>query len=95
MNVGGMTLHSFAGILDVLADKVKLAERLWGWPKYTNRWRAADVLLVDEISMVDCELLEKVSGAYKHLHHMGFNTSGCLAAELGRYCCVDLQATCM
>jgi hypothetical protein len=62
VNVGGMTLHSFTGIRERTKPKVKLAEGLWKWAKFRESWRKIDALLLDEVSMVDCELLEKVSG---------------------------------
>jgi len=40
---------------------VMLAEKLWGWGKWVFEWEQADVLVLDEISMVDCDLLETVS----------------------------------
>lgn len=60
VNVGGSTLHSFAGMLNPDKPKVKLAEDLWAWQRFKDGWRLVDALLVDEISMVDCETLEKV-----------------------------------
>jgi hypothetical protein len=60
VNIGGSTLHSFTGILGKGKTKVKLAEGLWCWAKYKESWRQTDVLLVDEVSMVDCDTLEKV-----------------------------------
>lgn len=51
---------SFAGILDVFMHPVMLAEKLWGWGKWRREWEVADVLVLDEISMVDCDLLETV-----------------------------------
>jgi hypothetical protein len=52
--------HSWAGILDVNQHPVELAEKLWGWEKWMAQWEHADVLVLDEISMVDCDLFEKV-----------------------------------
>jgi ATP-dependent DNA helicase PIF1 len=60
VNVGGQTLHSFTGIMERNKPKVKLAESLWKWAKFRMSFKETDALLVDEVSMVDCELLEKV-----------------------------------
>src|SRR5438067_6003080 len=52
-NVGGVTLHSFAGIglgketVDILIKKVKRN------PKAKTRWLRTRVLIIDEVSMVD------------------------------------------
>ncbi|KAF6250527.1 hypothetical protein COO60DRAFT_1465293 [Scenedesmus sp. NREL 46B-D3] len=62
-----MTLHSFAGIKDFEKPKVKLAEGLWSWDQFLQSWRQTDVLLVDEVSMVDCETLEKVDYVARYL----------------------------
>ncbi|KAK9478350.1 PIF1-like helicase-domain-containing protein [Lipomyces japonicus] len=59
-NIGGVTLHSFAGIglgkdnVKVLFDKVKKNKKSY------QRWLKAKVLIMDEISMVDAELLDKL-----------------------------------
>jgi hypothetical protein len=60
INVNGTTIHSWAGLLDANASAGVCAERLWSWAKYMDTYRSTDVLVLDEISMVDCELLEKV-----------------------------------
>lgn len=42
---------------------VELAEKLFTWPKWKGMWDKADVLVLDEVSMVSCDLLEEVSSA--------------------------------
>ncbi|KAL7719340.1 ATP-dependent DNA helicase [Entamoeba marina] len=60
-NIGGTTLHSFAGIglgdqnVDALILKVTKNQ------KACERWRTAEVILIDEISMISGELLDKRS----------------------------------
>lgn len=39
---------------------MQLAEMLWGCELWEEAYNAADVLVIDEISMVSYELLEKV-----------------------------------
>lgn len=39
-----------------------MAEKLWGWNQWMDQWEKSDVLILDEISMVDCDLLEEVRG---------------------------------
>lgn len=53
-------LRSWAGILDVFEHPVVLAETLWDWRQWSDQWDSSDVLVLDEISMVDCDLIEKV-----------------------------------
>lgn len=59
-NVGGMTLHSFAGIglgeetVSQLVDKIRRNR------KANQRWKNTKVLIIDEISMIDGELFDKL-----------------------------------
>jgi ATP-dependent DNA helicase PIF1 len=59
-NIGGMTLHSFAGIglgeetVSQLVDKIRRNR------KANQRWKTTKVLIIDEISMIDGELFEKL-----------------------------------
>ena len=59
VNVGGTTLHSFAGIgfgddaAPILAEKVRRSPA-------AKRWRACKRLIVDEVSMIDCALFDKL-----------------------------------
>lgn len=59
-NIGGVTLHSFAGIglgkepVEELVKKIKRNQ------KAKHRWMRTKVLVIDEISMVDGELFDKL-----------------------------------
>lgn len=61
-NIGGTTIHSFGGIglakesTDQLINKVKRNV------KARSRWQRAQVLIVDEVSMVDGDLFDKLAG---------------------------------
>ena len=65
VNINGQTLHSWAGIglgkesAHFLSKKLSRAAR--------GRWISAKVILIDEISMVDSELLEKLSEVGKYV----------------------------
>ena len=57
--IGGSTLHSFAGIGsgdDPIANLIDSASR----PHNRHRWRSTKALIVDEISMLDAELWDKI-----------------------------------
>ncbi len=58
VNIGGGTLHSWAGV--GLADETAedLAAKMK--PDAVKRWKTVETLLVDEISMISAELLEKL-----------------------------------
>lgn len=60
-NVGGMTLHSFAGIGLGKDDAQTLVKKIRRNPKAKNRWIKTRVLIIDEISMVDGDLFDKLS----------------------------------
>lgn len=61
-NVGGVTLHSFAGIGLGKEDIPILVKKIMRNPKAKNRWLRTRVLIIDEISMVDGELFDKLEG---------------------------------
>lgn len=58
--IGGITLHSWAGILLGQEDKITLLERVQSREKAYRRWVFTKVLIIDEISMMSPLLLEKL-----------------------------------
>jgi ATP-dependent DNA helicase PIF1 len=60
-NIGGMTLHSFAGIGLGKEDTNVLVKKIRRNPKAKNRWLKTKTLVIDEVSMVDGELFDKLS----------------------------------
>ncbi len=64
MNISGITIHSWSGIedgskgIDYYVEKIKtnITKR-----SAYNRWKKAKVLIIDEISMMSGELLDKLS----------------------------------
>ncbi|GAM21820.1 hypothetical protein SAMD00019534_049950 [Acytostelium subglobosum LB1] len=60
VNIGGVTLHSFAGIKMGHGTPEQLVSKILKSRIYTKRWTEAKVLVIDEISMVDAELFEKL-----------------------------------
>ena len=70
-NVGGVTLHSFAGIglgKEAIPDLVKKIKRN---QKAKNRWMRTKVLIIDEISMVDGDLFDKLEGIARIIRNNG------------------------
>ena len=66
VDIGGTTIHAFAGITP---DSMKvplneLVQKAYGRTVY-KRFKATDVLVIDEISMVENHLLERVSEMLK------------------------------
>eukprot|EP00250_Pteridium_aquilinum_P026363 c32898_g1_i1 orf=285-1964(-) len=58
--VGGTTLHSFAGIGLGTDDGETMAAKAFGKQECRDRWRHAKVLIIDEISMIDGDLFDKL-----------------------------------
>ncbi|KAH0602822.1 uncharacterized protein H6S33_008472 [Morchella sextelata] len=70
-NIGGVTLHSFAGIglgKEPVADLVKKIKRN---VKAKMRWLRTKVLVIDEISMVDGELFDKLEAIARTIRNNG------------------------
>jgi ATP-dependent DNA helicase PIF1 len=59
-NIGGVTLHSFAGIGLGKDDVFELVKKVNRNQKARNRWLRTKVLIIDEVSMVDGELFDKL-----------------------------------
>ncbi|KAM9952552.1 hypothetical protein ACTFIR_007606 [Dictyostelium discoideum] len=60
VNIGGTTLHSFAGIKLGVAPAQRLAVEILQSKKLLQKWLDCSVLIIDEISMIDAELFEKL-----------------------------------
>jgi ATP-dependent DNA helicase PIF1 len=68
VNIGGVTLHSFAGIRLGQGSAQALAASVMRCKKFVKRWNQCKVLIVDEISMIDSDLFEKVD-SYSFSNH--------------------------
>ena len=70
-NVGGVTLHSFGGIglgKEAIPDLVRKIKRN---AKAKQRWLRTKVLVIDEISMVDGDLFDKLEGIARSVRNNG------------------------
>ena len=61
INVNGQTIHSWAGVGLGRGDVNDLVKKVRKSIQVTQRWSACQVLLIDEISMLNYELFEKLS----------------------------------
>ena len=59
-NIGGVTIHSFAGIGLGKEPTAQLMTKIRRNKKAASRWQRTQVLIIDEISMVDPALLDKL-----------------------------------
>lgn len=58
--IGGQTIHSFAGVRDGSGDVAVMIARILASPTTRARWRECRLLVVDEVSMISAELLDKL-----------------------------------
>ncbi|KAF7356304.1 ATP-dependent DNA helicase PIF1 [Mycena venus] len=60
-NIGGVTIHSFAGIGLGIESAEELAQKIRKNKKSSTRWLRTKVLIIDEVSMLDGDLFDKLS----------------------------------
>ena len=70
-NVGGVTLHSFAGIGLGKEDVPELVRKIKKNQKAKHRWMRTKVLVVDEVSMVDGDLFDKLEAIARQIRNNG------------------------
>lgn len=70
-NIGGMTLHSFSGIGLGKEDAQTLVKKIRRNPKAKNRWLRTKTLIIDEVSMVDGDLFDKLSQIGRIIRNCG------------------------
>ena len=70
-NIGGVTLHSFAGIGLGKEGAEELIKKVKRNPKAKARWMRTKVLVIDEISMVDGVLFDKLEQIARALRNNG------------------------
>ncbi|KAF5615896.1 DNA repair and recombination pif1 mitochondrial [Fusarium sp. NRRL 52700] len=70
-NIGGITLHSFSGIGLGKEDAPTLVKKIRRNPKAKNRWLRTKCLVIDEISMVDGDLFDKLSTIGRTIRNNG------------------------
>ncbi|OAA44744.1 DNA helicase PIF1, ATP-dependent [Metarhizium rileyi] len=70
-NIGGITLHSFSGIGLGKEEASALVRKIRRNPKAKNRWLRTKCLIIDEISMVDGDLFDKLSQIGRTIRNNG------------------------
>ncbi|KAF4633113.1 hypothetical protein G7Y89_g5004 [Cudoniella acicularis] len=70
-NIGGVTLHSFSGIGLGKEDVPTLVKKIKRNPKAKNRWLKIKILIIDEISMVDGDLFDKLEAIARAMRNNG------------------------
>lgn len=59
-NIGGQTVHSFAGIGLGWGSVQRLVQQIQDNPQASKRWQQTQILVVDEVSMLDGQLFTKL-----------------------------------
>lgn len=70
-NIGGVTLHSFAGIGLGKEEAPDLVKKIKKNQKAKHRWMRTKILIVDEVSMVDGDLFDKLEAIARQLRANG------------------------
>lgn len=70
-NIGGVTLHSFAGIGLGKEEVSELVKKIKRNQKAKHRWLRTKVLIMDEISMVDGDLFDKLEAVARQIRNNG------------------------
>ncbi|KEY67206.1 hypothetical protein S7711_03065 [Stachybotrys chartarum IBT 7711] len=70
-NIGGITLHSFSGIGLGKEDAPSLVKKIRRNPNARQRWLKTKCLIIDEISMVDGELWDKLDHIGRTIRNNG------------------------
>lgn len=66
-NIGGITLHSFAGVGLGRDDVPEMVKKVKRNKKNVLKWTKTKVLVIDEISMVDAEFYDKLEAVARQL----------------------------
>ncbi|GAA5841864.1 hypothetical protein JCM3766R1_005592 [Sporobolomyces carnicolor] len=82
-NIGGTTIHSFAGIGIGGDSAAKLIERVRKNRNANAKWQRCKVLVVDEVSMVDGILFDKLAEIGTALKKRGSKSSAATAKPFG------------
>ncbi|KLO19972.1 hypothetical protein SCHPADRAFT_808166, partial [Schizopora paradoxa] len=86
VNIGGTTLHSWAGIgLGKESAKV-LAGKVFGKDQVKKRWRQTRALVIDEISMIDGTLFDKLEEVARIVRGSSLPFGGMQLIVSGDFC---------
>ena len=80
--IGGTTVHSFAGIGLGKEEVGVLCDRILGKPQVKKRWLSCRALVIDEVSMLDGELFDKLDRIARHVRRARSLPTTCNPAEL-------------
>ena len=59
--IGGVTLHSWTELGVKLSTKEEMVKKMERYPELIQKWRLTEILVIDEVSMISAELLNKLN----------------------------------
>lgn len=68
-NIGGITIHSWAGVGTADGDLEHVVARVFGNQNAVKRWRNSDILVIDEISMISAQTFDLLSHIGKRVRN--------------------------
>lgn len=86
LNIGGTTIHSWAGIGLADDEGSDLLDKVSSNKKATNRIKGAKLLIIDEISMAKADLLEKIDIVCQFIRNSGAPFGGLQIVFVGDFC---------
>lgn len=95
--IGGTTLHSYLGIGLGNSSVNVLVKKICKIPTYRNRWRELQVLIIDEVSMLNPNLFNKLNEVAKIVRRLDIPFGGIqliLSGDFFQLPCVDSQEFC-
>jgi ATP-dependent DNA helicase PIF1 len=96
-NIGGITLHSFLGIGLGTGTFESLYTKLSKSFFYRSRWVHTQILIIDEISMLDPDLFDKIEKLARKIRRNEFPFGGMQIIATGDFCqlpCVGSDKFC-
>jgi hypothetical protein len=86
INVGGVTVHSFAGIGLGVGDANTLLTKVLKNPLAVRRWQQTQVLVIDEISMIDINTFQLLDTVAKTIRKNTLPFGGIRVIACGDFC---------
>lgn len=85
LNIGGTTVHSWAGIGLGDDDGTDLLDKVANNKKATNRIKGAKLLIIDEVSMAKADLIEKIDIVCQFIRNSGAPFGGLQVVFVGDF----------
>jgi nucleoside-triphosphatase THEP1 len=86
INIGGMTIHSFAGIGLGTGSKQDLINKVLKNVQAVKRWQSTQVLIIDEVSMIDINMFQLLDTLGKTIRKNTLPFGGIRVIVCGDFC---------